>query len=155
MSEGTLSAALEAEHREIDAGIAEYAQSAEAGTPKIEPVLRAIGSLRRHIYLEEEMVFPALREAGLMAPVFVMVREHGEIWRAMDGLEKAVATDPAGTAAADVCGELVKVIEAHNMKEEMILYPQTDTIVTGEARAALDDFLATGKMPDGWTCQAA
>ena len=114
-----------------------------------------MGALRRHIYLEEEMVFPALREAGLVAPVFVMVREHGEIWRAMDGLEKAVADDPAGVAAADICRELVKALEAHNMKEEVILYPQTDTIVTGDASQALQDFLASGEMPAGWTCQAA
>ena len=107
MSETTLSAALQAEHREIDAGIEEYARSAQEGQPQVEPVLRAMGALRRHIYLEEAMLFPSLREAGLVAPVFVMVREHGEIWRSMDALEGAVGRDASGSAAADICREMV------------------------------------------------
>lgn len=155
MSETMLSAALQAEHREIDAGIEEYARTAQAGQPQVEPVLRAMGALRRHIYLEEAMLFPSLREAGLVAPVFVMVREHGEIWRSMDALEAAVATDAGGTAAAAICREMVKQLEAHNMKEEMILYPQADAVVTGGDSEALQRFLATGSMPDGWVCEGA
>lgn len=155
MSETTLSAALEAEHHEIDAGIEEYAQTANEGRPQVGPVLRAMGALRRHIYLEEALLFPKLREAGLVAPVFVMVREHGEIWRSMDALESAVAADGAGPAAADICREMVRQLEAHNTKEEMILYPQADAVVTGEAQAALQAFLAEGSMPEGWVCAGA
>ncbi len=151
----TLSTALEAEHREIDAGIEEYARTAQAGQPQVAPVLQAMGALRRHIYLEETLLFPTLREAGLVAPVFVMVREHGEIWRSMDALEAAVATDGAGSAAADICREMVRQLEAHNMKEEMILYPQADALVAGEAHQTLEAFLATGSMPDGWVCEGA
>lgn len=155
MSETTLSTALEAEHREIDAGIEEYARTAQAGSPQVGPVLRAMGALRRHIYLEEALLFPTLREAGLVAPVFVMVREHGEIWRSMDALESAVATDATGSAATDICREMVRQLEAHNTKEEMILYPQADAVVTGEAQATLQAFLAAGSMPEGWVCQGA
>jgi len=155
MSEITLSAALEGEHREIDAGIEEYARTAQERQPQVEPVLRALGALRRHIYLEEALLFPTLRAAGLVAPVFVMVREHGEIWRSMDALEAAVAADSAGPAAADICREMVRQLEAHNMKEEMILYPQADAAVTGEASEALHTFLATGSMPEGWVSEGA
>ena len=53
-------------------------------TADTAPVVRAMESLRRHIFLEEQLLFPPLREAGMIAPVLVMLREHGEIWQSLD-----------------------------------------------------------------------
>lgn len=55
----SLAAALEREHHEIDAGIAAFT----AAPGDWQPLARAIRALRRHIYLEEEFLFPLLREA--------------------------------------------------------------------------------------------
>jgi hypothetical protein len=72
MRTGSLAVALEREHHEIDAGIA-----AVTSAPwDRQPLGRAIGALRRHIYLAEEFLFPLLgaAEPGLAAAVFVMLR---------------------------------------------------------------------------------
>src|SRR5699024_5483125 len=82
-----LSAALEREHREIDTGIEQYTTGVGAGGVDTAPLKRAMEGLRRHIYLEEEFLFPPLRAGGLMAPLFVMVKEHGELWQTMDRIE--------------------------------------------------------------------
>jgi len=37
-------------------------------------------------------LFPPLRDAGMVAPVFVMLREHGQMWRA----GTSMPTDLAG-----------------------------------------------------------
>ena len=86
----SLAEALEREHHQIDAGIAAF--SATPGDR--QPLTRAIGALRRHIYLEEEFLFPLLHEAdpGLAAPMFVMLREHAQIWGTLDSLERAADT---------------------------------------------------------------
>ena len=60
MATESLAAALEQEHQEIDAGISTF--TASPGDP--QPLTRAIRALRRHIYLEEEFLFPLLGEAG-------------------------------------------------------------------------------------------
>ena len=60
--------------------------------------------LRRHIYLEEEFLFPPLRAAGMMAPLFVMVRQHGELWDAMRALDALLAVDADADADADAGG---------------------------------------------------
>jgi regulator of cell morphogenesis and NO signaling len=88
----SLAAALEREHHEIDAGIAAF--TAAPDSP--QPLVRAIRALRRHIYLEEEFLFPLLREAeaGLTAPVFVMLREHAQIWATLDSLERELGAMP-------------------------------------------------------------
>lgn len=151
--DNTLAAALEREHREIDAGIAEF--SATAGRALSEPMVRAMDALRRHIHLEEAFLFPPLREAGLMAPVFVMFREHGQMWRAMDAIEPRLADPAAAASVQDTCRELVAQLDAHNRKEELILYAQVDSILDDAARESLAQFIADGRMPDGWVCATA
>ena len=106
----SLAAALEREHREVDAGI--VAPAAAPGGR--EPPARAIRALRRHIYLEEEFLFPLLRDAepGLAAPVFVMLREHAQIWATLDSLERELDT---GTASG-LCRQLTVQLLHHNLK---------------------------------------
>jgi regulator of cell morphogenesis and NO signaling len=64
---GALGTALEHEHREIDAGIDAFRAAAADGESETEPdgavssLQRAIDALRRHIYLEEEFLFPAMQ----------------------------------------------------------------------------------------------
>ncbi len=151
----TLAAALEREHREIDEGLEAFAASRGTGAPDAAALAQAVSGLRRHIYLEEEMFFPSLRAAGLMGPVLVMLREHGEMWRLLDELEAELARDPAGDAAARLLEDLMPRLEAHNLKEERILYAQADAVLEGEPGEELREFMASGRMPPGWVCEMA
>ncbi|HET8615990.1 MAG TPA: hemerythrin domain-containing protein [Actinomycetales bacterium] len=155
MPESTLSAALEREHHEIDAGIEAFMASLEVGDASAEPLVRAMSALRRHIYLEEEFVFPVLRAAGMVPPVFVMLREHGEIWTAMDSIEAEVAGGLGGDAVIATCRALLTQLEAHNSKEEPIIYPQADALLDAEAQRKLFAFLDSGEMPPGWVAERA
>lgn len=155
MAAGQLSDALEREHHEIDAGIEEFTAGLESGDPTTEPLLRAMAALRRHIYLEEEFVFPPLRAAGMVPPVFVMLREHGEIWTTMDALEASLAGDLGGEAVLATCRALLGQLEAHNAKEEPIIYPQADAVLDPDAQAQLMAFLESGEMPGGWVAERA
>ncbi|GAA0566948.1 hemerythrin domain-containing protein [Actinomadura livida] len=150
-----LSAALEREHREIDEGIESFTAALAEGREDSVPLKRALEGLRRHIYLEEEFLFPPLREAGLMAPVFVMLREHGELWRTMDRLEAATARGPANPQVRELCTELPGLLDRHNSKEEPILYPQADAVLEPGAIDRLRRFLASGRLPEGWACRQA
>lgn len=158
MTDGTLSAALEQEHHDIDGGIEEYSSGLKHGETDPAPLLRAMNALRRHIYLEEEFLFPPLK-ATLMMPIFVMLREHGEIWDAMDALDAMLTSNADADADADTlqdaCRELLAKLESHNDKEEPIIYPQADVGLDDEASAKLHAFLENGTMPDGWRCEKA
>ena len=154
MAEGTLSAALEREHREIDEGVDAFRAGVSAGTATAEPLLQAMAALRRHIYLEEEFVFPPLRAAGMVPPIFVMLREHGELWTTMDTLEGQLAQDPAGDAATATCQMLTVQLQTHNDKEEPIIYPQTK-ILSEHAATQFARFIEIANFPDGWTCERA
>ncbi len=154
MTDSTLSAALEREHRDIDGGIEEYSSGLGHGDIDPAPLLRAMRGLRRHIYLEEEFLFPPLK-AILMMPIFVMLREHGELWGAMDTLDAMLATDADTDALHNACRELLAALDSHNSKEEPVIYPQADAALDGETSARLHDFLESGAMPEGWRCEKA
>jgi regulator of cell morphogenesis and NO signaling len=151
----TLAAALEREHHEIDQGIETFLVGQAEGQPPTEMLTCAIGALRRHIFLEEEFLFPPLREAGLVAPVFVMLREHGEIWNTLDVIEAELGAGAPRSTVDETCRALLAQLEQHNSKEEPIVYPQADAVLTAAASAGLKAFLAAGRMPDGWACAKA
>lgn len=166
----TLGAALEREHRDIDGGIETFVEQRAAGNPDPEPLVRAMAGLRRHIYLEEQFLFPPLKDAGMTMPIFVMLREHGGLWNAMDALEAQLSqaetadtgTNETGTTDSDpaepvvsASRELLALLDAHNSKEEPIIYTQADRILTAEASDELREFLDHGRTPDGWKCAQA
>lgn len=155
MSAGILSAALESEHREIDGGIETFTVGATNGDYDDAALLRALSALRRHIYLEEVFLFPPLRDAGLMMPIMVMEREHGELWQLMDTVQAAHdgGADPA--ELVPTCQNLLALLDRHNSKEEPIIYPQADAALDEQANAQLQEFIASGTMPEGWVCNRA
>lgn len=151
----TLTAALEREHHEIDAGLESFVAGLDEGQIRHEELARAADALRRHIYLEEEFLFPPLRAAGLIPPVLVMLREHGQIWRTLEALELEVGPGTVAATAQARCRELLEQLASHNAKEEPIIYPQGDAVLDEAARRDLLDFVADGRMPLGWVCEQA
>lgn len=152
MTPRTVAGDLDREHREIDEGIVAFTESGDT-----ERLRAAVAALRRHIYIEEEVLFPPLQDAGLMAPVFVMLREHAQIWRTLDALEAQVdagrtAADPA-TAA--LCRELTVQLQHHNPKEERILYPEADRLLPAAVRTEVAALVDAGELPKGWVCVRA
>ena len=84
--------------------------------------------LRRHIHVEDEVLFPAFEAiTGTppeLGPTAVMRYEHREIDLALAGVRAAILAENTREPAA--MGDLVRILEAHNRKEEHVLYPMTD-----------------------------
>lgn len=157
LSHESLADAFTREHHEIDAGIEAYVNSTEPDVLKrVQPLLKAVEALRRHIYLEEEIVFPYLPQGMLQMPLMVMRRQHGELWRRMDALEKSVqsASSDAQTLSQD-CQELLSLLDNHNSKEEPIIYPHMDQSLTEEDQQKVSALLTGGALPEKWVCQDA
>lgn len=155
MDSSSLGAAMEREHHEIDDGIGEFIAGVAAGTPPRASLTRAMEALRRHIYLEEQFLFPPLRAAGMMAPIFVMLREHGEMWETLSALDAALTNGGTEDQLLQSCHALTGQLTDHNAKEEPILYPQIDRAMTDSAKADFATLLATASVPAGWVCTQA
>lgn len=147
MATEKLSVVLEREHRAVDEGIAAYLADESSGR---DPLDAAFDALRRHIYLEEELVFPHLPKGGLVMALMVMIRQHGGLWGEMGDTEKLLDD---GADRSEIVARLTSLqgqLDQHNDKEEPVVYPQADEAVTGEAAEKLDAFRASGSVPDGW-----
>lgn len=155
MTTHTLSHALEKEHRDIDSGIEEYTAALRRGDTNPAPLHRAMHALRRHIYLEEEILFPPLKAAGMTMPIFVMIREHGELWNTMNHLETQLDSNTNTDQLTNTCRELLAKLDNHNTKEEPIIYPHADTGLDEDTAKKLAHFLNSGDMPDGWQPEKA
>lgn len=153
----SLAEAFTQEHHEIDAAIEQYLAGGSDEEPltRARPLAGALDALRRHIYLEEEIVFPRLPQGTLMMPLMVMRREHGELWRRMDDLSTTLldpAADPVNIGQA--CTDILELLEVHNSKEEPIIYPYMDSGLEPDEQAVVRGMLAGASLPEGWVCQA-
>jgi iron-sulfur cluster repair protein YtfE (RIC family) len=155
MAGEVLSVVLEREHLEIDRGVDAFIATLEAGRAQPELLGAALAALRRHIYLEETFLFPPIREAGMMMPIFVMMREHGQLWRTMGALTDLNVDRADNEQLRDTCHRLLRELEQHNCKEEPIIYSHADSDLPAQVSAELAWFIESGRVPDGWVCQQA
>jgi hemerythrin-like domain-containing protein len=153
--ESALSVALTQEHGDIDSVLTNFIENPERCVARPEGLTDMLALLRRHIYLEEVFLFPPIREAGMAMPVFVMMREHGQLWRSMDALEDLIAEGADMWHVVDACARLLDQLYQHNSKEEPVIYSCADTDVPPITRAELVRFIETGRMRDGWVCEHA
>jgi uncharacterized protein (DUF2249 family)/hemerythrin-like domain-containing protein len=133
----TVSDYLESDHRRLDGILPDVDRLVSAGevARACEQFEEFSCGLNRHIEAEEQILFPSFEQlTGLTSgPTLVMRAEHVEIRRWM-------GTATAALGAGDVAGyrnaihQLTRVLVAHNMKEEQILYPMTDR-AAGDSRA--------------------
>ena len=98
-----------------------------------------MAGLQGHILAEEELLFPVFEKRTGMTeggPTAVMRMEHGQI---KGFLEEMNARLLAGTSEnLDELGvALLELLISHNQKEEGVLYPSIDGMLTDEDRKKL------------------
>ncbi|MEB2310947.1 MAG: hemerythrin domain-containing protein [Sorangiineae bacterium] len=153
-SQDPLYDALTREHRAIDEGLQATLGSIEQGAPDYEPLRRALEVLRRHLYIEEAMLFPPLQTGGMAAAILVMLREHGRFWNLMNELDAETTAKQAAEVGKNA-KFLLELLERHNTKEEPVLYEQLAEQLPAAVREEIMAFLPEGVTPDGWSCERA
>lgn len=98
--------------------------------------------LVRHMRIEEELLFPIFdARAGIVAgPTATMREEHREIQRAIRTMRDGLAARDA-QAFGQGLRFLGSVLPGHNSKEEHVLYPTTDRLLTEDERRVLSERL--------------
>ncbi len=155
MSDPTIGQVLEQDHHTIDAQLAAFADALAQGRVDADSLAAGSNALRHHIWVEEELHFPPLRAAGLMGPVLVMLREHGQIWDLLDRADSQVAGGAPVVELQQTWHALADVLTAHNSKEEQILYPSGDEILDEQTAQSVRTALQAGVTPPGWVCEMA
>lgn len=134
----TVTEYFETDHRRLDAIYDRFQDAVREGRwdEAASGIREFILGLTRHIKAEEEILFPVFEQKTGMVdagPTFVMRMEHTDI---KDLLEKLLdgALDSDAEKVAEASRSFVSLLTDHNMKEEHILYPESDQFMNEAER---------------------
>lgn len=133
--ESGLAAFFEQDHRDCDARWVDVEELLDTqDVDAARPAWRKFDAgLRRHIAMEEEVMFPALESAASMGgggPTAVMRIEHQQMIGLLDQIDAAVESGDA-EQALDIGDTLLMLIQQHTIKEEGTLYPMAENLLAG------------------------
>ncbi len=149
MTNKLITAYFEADHDRLDALLRGFQRLKRQDFPAAKPYFRNfLRGLKRHIVWEEEVLFPLFEsKSGMPAgsgPTQVMRMEHRQIGEALEKIhDKVRVQDPESDAEEAV---LLAVLGQHNAKEESILYPGIDRLISEQDAA--DAFRAMEEIPE-------
>ena len=140
----TISSVLTADHRQCDDlfAAASHAAGEEDWVRCRTQFDSFVSALKRHMQLEEEVLFPAFEQASGMAggPTWVMRQEHQQMLSLLDELGGTIEQRNASGFRA-LAQTFTALMDGHSMKEERVLYPMCDRVLpdfdTGELSARL------------------
>jgi regulator of cell morphogenesis and NO signaling len=119
----------------------------------VQRLSQFIFGLRRHIRMEEDLLFPLFEDRSGMptgtGPTAVMRAEHREIEAILMAVEKLLDAGDCATLIQTIEGQPVHpsaLFQSHDAKEERVLYPMADRLFT---QAEKDDLCL--KMQSVWT----
>lgn len=99
-----------------------------------------IGAMQVHFDMEETVLFPAFEQAAgsSAGPTAVMRGEHQQMREIFDELRDALERQEANDFSG-VADTLNIMLQQHNMKEEGILYPMADRMLSAGRDALLTE----------------
>lgn len=136
----TFSEYLGGDHQQCDQLFADTEAAVEQGdwSQADEAHRQFIQAMQRHFMLEEELLFPAFEQASgnAMGPTAVMRHEHEQMRELFSDMEQARveqnADDYLGASET-----LLILMQQHNAKEEQILYPMMDQVLSAQQQELL------------------
>jgi hemerythrin-like domain-containing protein len=134
--QGGLAEFFAQDHRDCDARWADVEELLDTEDVEMARAAwqRYDASMRRHLAMEEEVLFPAFDARSGMAgggPVAVMKMEHQQMRGLLDQIGEAVESGDAGEAM-DIGDTLLMLVQQHNVKEEGMLYPMAENMLAGD-----------------------
>ena len=132
--EETLSimAFFEEDHFRLDQLLAKYLKWKEESPSKARQyfVQFKAGALR-HLQWEEEILFPVVdMKTDMDGPIRILRMEHRQIISLLDTLDEKLKKNDRSSEIEEY--QLLTLLGEHNLKEEMIVFPTIETIVTQE-----------------------
>ena len=139
----TISSWMQNDHVLIDAIAERATAAAEArdGATLEREAGHFLSRLRRHIEMEEGVLFPAFEQRTGMAdggPSVQMRVEHEQMRPILQQMQDAAAAAD-GTAWQRAAQALHDILLPHNIKEEQMMYPMLDEAMGADAQALLDE----------------
>lgn len=119
------------DHKRLDSIFLQFQDIKNKDFPKAKEYFKEfMFGLRKHIVWEEDILFPAFEEKTGMktGPTEVMRMEHRQIKEILESIHHKVANKDTKTSEDEQ--KLQEILSVHNLKEENILYPAIDNMLS-------------------------
>ncbi|WP_144392745.1 hemerythrin domain-containing protein [Pleionea sediminis] len=137
MSEQFVYSFFQADHQRLDILYKNFKQNLEIDLVAAKRFFKDFkDGLIRHIEWEEDLLFPVFEiKTGMTnrGPTAVMRKEHGIIIFLLEQMHENFNI----VTISQTIGELDSILNAHNQKEERVLYPEMDEIFSKDEIAKL------------------
>jgi hemerythrin superfamily protein len=139
---------LKEDHTKVRALLGELEKSSEKATARREELLEEIErELKIHTTLEEEIFYPAFREAAEKKDDLKLYYEAIEEHHVVDNvLPELKGTDPATEVFAAKTKVLKDLVEHHAEEEETEMFPRARKLMNREELVRLGEQLAQAKV---------
>lgn len=148
LTASSIQSAFAADHDRLDALFTNFQQTKRSDYPRAREFFKEFKfGLQRHIVWEEQILFPRFEQrTGLIdvGPTAVMRQEHRRIGDCLEAIHKKVQKQDPDSDREEQ--ELLQALAAHNEKEERILYPALDNLLSDEERSEV--FTAMEQVPE-------
>jgi iron-sulfur cluster repair protein YtfE (RIC family) len=138
MNELTVQGPFAEDHDRLDHLLESYRQLKRVDFARAKQAFKEFKfGLQRHILWEENVLFPLFEEKTGMrdyGPTLVMRAEHREIGKWLEALHDKVRAGDVDSDREEAA--LFETLFAHNHKEENVLYPAIDRLLSEEEKAA-------------------
>ena len=143
----TISQFLTADHRRCDHFFAGAEAPVKPDWASIQENFTQFHSaLIHHFFMEEKVLFPAFEQVtgNTMGPTRMMRMEHEQMLELCTRMAVAMGTQDE-TEYSGVAETLLILLQQHNIKEEQVLYPMSDQMLSGQMTELIGDMQA---VPD-------
>lgn len=91
-------------------------------------------SMQQHFEQEETVLFPDFEESqgSTMGPTQVMRMEHEQMLELLDNIQHALEAEDKDAFMGEA-DTLLMFMQQHNAKEEMMLYPMSDQVLSSQS----------------------
>jgi len=139
---------LKEDHHKVRGFLAQLAESSERATTKREELLAAIErELKTHTTIEEQIFYPAFRDATEKAEDRKLYFEAREEHHVVDTvLSELKSTDPASETFAAKAKVLKDLVEHHAEEEETEMFPRARKLLGRDELVRLGEELAQAKV---------
>lgn len=139
-------------HNRVEGYLIDFCEQLKHGRREAGFIARASEDLQRHLFIEEELLFPLVKERS--AAVASLQQEHGRVCDLIEELQILLRREADQSAVETCSARLMGVLAAHNAVEDLGIYPDL-LILLGPARAeALLAKAERVELPRDWVCAA-
>lgn len=136
------------DHDELDQHFKKFQEIKETDFKNAEESFEKFKhGLERHIEWEESILFPLFEDKTGMkdhGPTAVMRHEHTQIKQHLHAIHEKLLKDDLNTDQEEE--SLLETLQAHNQKEESILYPAIDNVASEEEKRAVFKSMKIGNL---------